>query len=64
MFKGIVMQLTVKEKEVLCEFKRLISAEFPGEILKVMIFGSKARGDASIESDIDVIVVTSFDDWQ
>jgi predicted nucleotidyltransferase len=28
------------------------------------VFGSKARGDASKESDIDVLVVTSSDDWK
>ncbi len=32
--------------------------------MSVHLFGSKARGDALEESDIDVLVVTQRDDWR
>lgn len=58
------MKLTIKEKEIVEEFKRRIEEKFPGEILEVLIFGSYARGDAANESDIDILVVTKSDNWQ
>lgn len=58
------MKLTIKERKIVEEFKRRIEDRFPGEILKVMIFGSKVRGDATKESDIDIVVITLSDNWQ
>ncbi len=58
------MKLTSKERKIVEEFKRRIEDKFSGEILKVLVFGSKARGNATEESDIDVIVVTSSEDWR
>ncbi|MCD6569744.1 MAG: nucleotidyltransferase domain-containing protein [Deltaproteobacteria bacterium] len=58
------MKLTTKEKEIIEKFKRRIEDRFPDEILKILVFGSKARGDATEKSDIDIIVVTSSDDWR
>lgn len=58
------MKISIKEKEVVERFRQIIDAKFPDEIIDVLVFGSKARGDASKESDIDVLVVTSSDDWK
>jgi predicted nucleotidyltransferase len=51
-------------KKVINEFKRRIKVLYPGEIEQVLVFGSEARGQASPESDVDVLVVTSFSDWK
>ena len=40
------MRLSNKEKNIISTFKREIEKKFPEEIIKVLIFGSKARRDA------------------
>ena len=56
------MKLTRKERGVIEEFKRRVEKQFPGKIVRLLVFGSKARGDATEQSDIDVIVITRSDD--
>ena len=58
------MKLSVKEKEILEEFRRKIKDKYPDDIQDVLVFGSKARGDANKESDIDIIVVILSEDWK
>ncbi|HUK57252.1 MAG TPA: nucleotidyltransferase domain-containing protein [Nitrospiria bacterium] len=50
-------KLTAKEKHVVEAFKKTIEEQYPGELVRLTLFGSKARGDASKESDIDIQVV-------
>ena len=57
-------KLTEKEKQVLNEFKRKLWKSFPDDIVEIKLFGSKARGDANPDSDIDILVVTASDDWR
>lgn len=45
-------------------FKEQITRRFPGFAGKVILFGSEARGDAGESSDIDVLVITTGDDWR
>lgn len=56
--------LTLKEKKVIEEFKQRVKDKFTDEIVKIIVFGSKARGNAEENSDIDILVITSSDDWQ
>ena len=56
------MKLNQEETKVLKEFKRRVQEQFPGELVNMLVFGSKSRGDATDESDIDVIVITHSDD--
>ncbi len=39
------------------EFKRRLLAKLPGQIKDIILFGSKARGDAHPGSDIDLLVI-------
>ena len=48
--------MTNKEKTVLSKFKELLSKRLPN--YRVMLFGSRARGDAEECSDMDIIVIT------
>ena len=34
------------------------------ELLSVQLFGSKARGDYRTDSDLDVLVLATHDEWQ
>ena len=55
--------IPILEKPILEEFKRRVEQRFPGEIVRLVLFGSKARGDASVESDFDVLVVIRSEDF-
>lgn len=44
-----------KEREILRNFRDKISQRFPD--VQVILFGSRARGDADPQSDADVVVI-------
>jgi predicted nucleotidyltransferase len=48
--------LNDNEKTALVEIKRRVSALF--DVRKYILFGSKARGDAMPDSDIDILIIT------
>jgi len=50
-------RITLEDNEIraVLELKRALAARF--KILDFRVFGSKARGDASPDSDIDVMIV-------
>ena len=45
------------ERDSIKEAARVLMAELP--VTRVILFGSKARGDAEPDSDIDLLVLTS-----
>ena len=51
--------LSKQEKKALAEFEALLQKEFPRRFKKLILFGSKARGDSNRNSDIDLLVVMS-----
>ena len=57
-------RLNDKEREILQEFKHRLLDQFPEEVLEIRVFGSMASGEATEESDIDVLVITKSDDWR
>ena len=59
-----MVELSVSEKYIVEEFKRQVEQRFPGELIRVVLFGSKVRGDATRESDVDVLVVIHSEGWR
>ena len=52
------------EQQALTEFAQQLQEQFKGLIRSTMLFGSKARGDSTPDSDLDVLIVVNSDDWR
>jgi len=52
------LKLTKNEKKALRAYIASLEKHFPNLIEKVILFGSKARGDSRKYSDIDIVVAT------
>jgi predicted nucleotidyltransferase len=56
--KGVnTMVLDKNEQQALSEYKDFLLQRFPQQIERLILFGSKARGESVASSDIDVLVV-------
>ena len=49
--------LDSEEWELLVQFREALAARFAGVVVNMVLYGSKARGDAREDSDIDVLLV-------
>ena len=49
--------LDPEEREWLDQFRETLAARFAGVVVNMVLYGSKARGDARQDSDIDVLLV-------
>ena len=58
------MKLTRKEQAALKKFKAAVEKALAGKLVEIRLYGSKARGDARKDSDIDVLVITTSEDWR
>ena len=58
------MKLTHEEEQWLKDYRRILAQRFPGLVEQIVIFGSKARGTATADSDLDVLIVIREGDWQ
>jgi len=47
-----------KERKIVEKFKQMVSQKV--KVHEVRVFGSRARGDATEESDLDVLIVTDY----
>ena len=54
----------IAEQPIIEEFKRRVEARFPGELIRLVIFGSKVRGEATPESDVDLLAVIQSENWR
>ena len=46
--------------DVLGQLKGYLQKTYPNELEKIILFGSQARGDARIDSDIDILIVLKY----
>lgn len=56
--------LSKQEKQALALFKGRVEAELAGKVDSLHLFGSKARGDATKHSDIDILAVMNDVSWE
>ncbi|MDQ1317454.1 MAG: uncharacterized protein QG588_1106 [Candidatus Poribacteria bacterium] len=56
--------LTEKDQLALKKFKEAVTKALGNEFVELKLFGSKARGDAREDSDIDVLVITNSGNWR
>lgn len=55
-------RLPRKVKAVLDDFQRRLLELFPNEISQLILYGSYARGEATPDSDVDVMVVVKWNE--
>lgn len=53
------MPITVAERSWLEKYRKALTKEFPRTIQRMVLFGSKARGDDHPDSDLDVLLVVA-----
>ena len=58
------MKLTQEEEHWLKSYRQALARQLPGLVEQIVIFGSKARGTATMDSDLDVLVVIREGDWR
>jgi predicted nucleotidyltransferase len=51
------LTLSPAERRVVAEFAARVRARFGDRLARIVLFGSRARGDVTEESDIDVLVL-------
>ena len=56
-FKEPQYKMAPRIQEIIKEFKTALISQFDGEVLKIMVFGSYAKGEETPESDLDILVV-------
>ena len=52
-----MLTLHPEEQRWLDEYRKVLNERHPSTVLRMVIYGSKARGDAREDSDLDVMVV-------
>lgn len=56
--------LTLNEKAALGAFITNLTRQYSDQLVRIILFGSKARGDCERESDLDVLIVLHSGDWR
>lgn len=56
--------LTDEDRRFLRDYLEALDRDFSAVVETVTVFGSKARGEATPESDLDVLVLINRGDWR
>ena len=56
-----MLSLTADEQARLDEYRNALMRRYPGVVRRMIVCGSKARGDSHVDSDIDIMIVVRND---
>ena len=56
--------LSSNEFRAVTTFVGQLHQHYPKQILHIVLFGSKARGDSQPWSDIDILIIADSEDWR
>jgi predicted nucleotidyltransferase len=62
--KTLPAHLTDNERQAAMEFVERMRRRFDGQLVSAVLFGSRARGEARLDSDMDVVVVMAHTDLE
>jgi len=62
--KPVVKNLSEIEQKAISEFLTRLRSTYGSQLQQAMLFGSKARGEATADSDIDVAVILADETWE
>lgn len=52
-----MLALLPEEQQWLTAYRKALDARYPGTVERIAVFGSKVRGEATDDSDLDVLVL-------
>ena len=52
-----MLELTKEEQAWLDAYREALDKKHPGTVQEILIYGSKARGQARLDSDLDVLLI-------
>ena len=55
------LHLTSDESGWLDAYRRSLGQHHPGSVERMIVYGSKARGDAHADSDVDILIIVRND---
>jgi predicted nucleotidyltransferase len=56
------LRLTRDDRVWLREYRKALTKQYPGSVQRFLIYGSKARGEAGPDSDLDVLLIVRDQD--
>jgi predicted nucleotidyltransferase len=62
--RSALKHLPEAERMAVLDFLMQVHAIYGEEIRQAMLFGSKARGEATADSDLDILLIVAEESWQ
>ena len=56
--------MTPAERKALDDYVAAVRAHYGARLVDILVFGSRARGDARPDSDVDLAIILKDGDWR